>query len=67
MGNFLSNLLKGVGIFLGVVLIGLGVWVGLENWQAPGTINLPILVFSVAVIVVGVLFLCLALKKRQNE
>ncbi|MGP0592431.1 hypothetical protein ACTRXD_07800 [Nitrospira sp. T9] len=67
MGNFISSLLKGIGFFLGVVLLILGGWVGLENWQAPGNINLPITAFSVVAILVGSIFLWLALKKRQKE
>ncbi|GJL58205.1 MAG: hypothetical protein NPIRA03_10620 [Nitrospirales bacterium] len=49
------------------MLLILGGWVGLENWQAPGNINLPIMVFSVVGILVGSIFLWLALKKRQKE
>ncbi len=67
MGNFISSLVKGIGLFLGVVLLILGGWVGLENWQAPGNINLPIIVFSVVAILVGSLFLWLALKKDQKK
>ena len=67
MANFITALLKGLGLFLGVVLLVLGGWVGLENWQAPGSINWPVMVFSVAAILVGAILLWLALKKPQNE
>ena len=41
MRNILSIILKGIGITLGVVLLVLGGFMGLENLQAPGTINVP--------------------------
>jgi hypothetical protein len=63
VGNIVSIIIKGIGIFLGVLLLTLGGWIGVENWQAPGTINIPIMVFSVAAILVGSLFLWLAFRK----
>lgn len=55
--------IKVIEIFVGVGLLALGGWMGVENWQAPGTIHLPMMVFSVTAILVGSLFLWLALKK----
>ncbi len=66
VGNLLAIIFKGIGIFVGIVLLFLGGWIGVENWQAPGTINLPMMVFSVAAILVGSLFLWLAFRKQEN-
>lgn len=66
VGNLLAIIFKGIGIFAGIVLLFLGGWIGVENWQAPGTINLPMMVFSVAAILVGSLFLWLAFRKQEN-
>ena len=66
VGTIVSSILKGVGIFLGVVLLALGGWIGVENWQAPGTINIPIMVFSVAAILIGSLFLWLSFRKYEK-
>jgi membrane protein DedA with SNARE-associated domain len=66
VGNFVSIVIKGIGIFLGALLLVLGGWIGVENWQAPGTINISIMVFSVAAILVGSLFLWLAFRKDEK-
>jgi len=66
MRNIISIILKGIGIFLGVVLLALGGFMGLENVQAPGTINIPIAIFSLAAILVGSIMLWLTLKKNPN-
>lgn len=51
--NFVSISIKGIGIFLGARLLILGGKIGVENWQAPRTINVPIMVFSVAALLTG--------------
>jgi hypothetical protein len=51
---------------LGVILLSVGGFMGLENLQAPGTINIPIFIFSVAAILVGSIMLWLVLKKNEN-
>jgi len=66
MRNMISSILKGIGIALGVILLALGGFMGIENVQAPGTINIPILIFSVAAILVGSIMLWLVLKKNEN-
>lgn len=66
VGNLLEIIFKGIGIFVGIVLLFLGGWIGVENWQTPGTINLPMMVFFVAAILVGSLFLWLAFRKQEN-
>ena len=66
VGTIVSSILKGVGIFLGVLLLALGGWIGVENWQAPGTINISIMVFSVAAILIGSLFLWLSFRKYEK-
>lgn len=65
-GNIVSALLKAIGIFLGILLLALGGWIGIENWQAPGMMNIPMLVFSVAAIVVGALILWLVFGKYEK-
>lgn len=65
MKNMISNILKGIGIALGVILLTLGGFMGVENVQAPGTINVPILFFSVSAILIGALFLYLSLRKNR--
>ena len=66
MRNIISIILKGIGIFLGVVLLALGGFMGLEDLQAPGTINIPIAIFSLAAILVGSIMLWLTLRKNPN-
>jgi hypothetical protein len=66
MRNILSIILKGIGIFLGVVLLSVGGFMGLENWQAPGTLNIPIAIFSLAAILVASIMLWLTLRKNEN-
>jgi membrane protein DedA with SNARE-associated domain len=67
VANLLSIIFKGIGIFVGIVLLFLGGWIGVENWQAPGIINLPIMVFSVAAILTGGLLLWLAFRKYEKK
>jgi membrane protein DedA with SNARE-associated domain len=67
VANLLSIIFKGIGIFVGIVLLLLGGWIGVENWQAPGIINLPIMVFSVAAILTGGLLLWLAFRKYEKK
>ena len=66
MKNIISNILRGVGLALGVILLTLGGFMGIENVQAPGTINIPIVIFSLAAILVGAIMLWLVLKKNEN-
>ena len=66
MRNFFSIIIKGLGIFLGITLLSLGGFMGIEDLQAPGTINIPILIFSVAAILLGSIMLWLMLKKSEN-
>lgn len=64
MGNIVTIIIKGIGIFLGVLLLTLGGWMGVENWQAHGTVNVSIMVFSLGAILVGSLFLWMAFRKN---
>jgi len=64
--NFFSIIIKGLGIFLGIALLSLGAFMGIEDLQAPGTINIPILVFSLGAILGGSIMLWLAFKKKEN-
>ena len=66
MRNIISNILRGIGLALGVILLALGGFMGIENVQAPGTINIPIFIFSVAAILVGSIMLWLVFKKKEN-
>ncbi len=66
MKNMISSILKGIGVALGVILLALGGFMGIENVQAPGTINIPIFIFSVAAILVGLILLWLVFKKNEN-
>ena len=66
MRNMISSILKGIGVALGVILLALGGFMGIENVQAPGTINIPIFIFSVAAILVGSILLWLVFKKNEN-
>lgn len=52
--------LKGMGIIVGVVLLMLGGGVGLATRQTQGIIVIPMLVFSVAAVLLEFLFLWLA-------
>ena len=67
MRNMISSILKGIGIFLGVVLLALGGFMKIENLQAPGTINIPIAFFSLAAILAGSIMLWLTLWKNANN
>jgi len=62
----ISSILKGVGIALGAILLALGGFMAIENVQSPGTINIPIFIFSVAAILVGSIMLWLVFKKKEN-
>ncbi len=66
MKNIISTILKGIGIALGAILLALGGFMGIENMQAPGTINIPILIFSVAAVLVGSIILWVTLKKNSD-
>jgi len=66
MKNMISSILKGIGVSLGVILLALGGFMGIENVQAPGTINIPIFIFSMAAILVGSILLWLVFKKNEN-
>jgi len=63
----LSIILKAIGITLGVLLLILGGFMGLENIQAPGSLNIPIAVFSLAAILVGTILLWLGFKNHANN
>jgi len=65
--NFFASIKKGIGIFLGALLLVIGGGIGLENLQAPGTINIPIMLFSLAAILVGSIILWLTFKKNENR
>ena len=66
MKNILSIIIKGLGIGLGVALLALGGFMGIENLQAPGALNVPITVFSLAAIFVGLIMLWLVSMKNEN-
>jgi hypothetical protein len=66
MRNIFSIILKGVGIFVGMVLLVLGGFMGLENFQAPRAINIPIVIVSLAAIFAGSIMLWLSLRKNPN-
>jgi len=65
--EFFAIIKKGIGIFLGVLLLVIGGGIGLEDLQAPGTINIPILFFSLAAILVGSIILWVTFKKNENR
>jgi hypothetical protein len=64
--NIISNILRGVGLALGVILLALGGFMGIENVQAPGTINIPIVIFSLAAILVGSILLWMVFRKNEE-
>ena len=66
MRNIISIIIKAIGIVLGVVLLALGGFMGLEDLQAPGDLNIPIMVFSLAAILVGSIVLWLVFKKNVS-
>ncbi len=66
MKNFFAIVQKGIILFIGVLLLVIGGGIGLENLQAPGTINIPIMIFSLSAILVGSILLFLAFKKHTN-
>jgi hypothetical protein len=65
--DFFAIIKKGIGIFLGALLLVIGGGIGLEDLQAPGTINIPILFFSLAAILVGSIILWMTFKKNENR
>ncbi len=67
MKNIFSILLQAIGLFVGALLLLLGGYMGLENLQAPGTLNLPIAVFSLAGVIVGGILVWLVFKKRASS
>ena len=67
MKEFFAIIKKGIGIFLGALLLVIGGGIGLEDLQAPGTINIPILFFSWAAILVGAIILWMTFKKNENR
>ena len=66
MKDFFAIIKKGIGIFLGALLLVIGGGMGLEDLQAPGTINIPIIIFSLAAILVGSIILWMTFKKNEN-
>ena len=66
MKDFFAIIKKGIGIFLGALLLVIGGGIGLEDLQAPGTINIPIIIFSLAAILVGSIILWMTFKKNEN-
>ena len=66
MRNIISIIIKAIGIVLGVVLLALGGFMGLEDLQAPGDLNIPIMIFSLAATLVGSIVLWLVFKKSEN-
>lgn len=66
MRNIISIIIKGIGIVLGVVLLALGGFMALEDLQAPGALNIPIAVFSLAAILVGLILLWMVFRKNEN-
>ena len=66
MKNIISNILRGDGLALGVILLALGGFMGIENVQAPGTINIPIVIFSLAAILVGSILLWMVFRKNEE-
>jgi len=64
--NFFAIIKRSIGIVLGVILLSVGGFIGIEDLQAPGTINIPIFIFSLAAILVGSILLWLMLKKNTN-
>ena len=67
MKNFFAIIKKGIGIFLGALLLLIGGGIELENLQVPGTINIPIMLFSFAAILVGSIILWLTFTKNENR
>ena len=67
MGNIFLIIIKGIGIFLGTVLVSVGGFIGMENLQAPGTINIPIMLLSVTAILVGSIILWIAVRKKEKR
>jgi len=66
MKNIISTILKGISIALGVILLAVSGFMGLENLQAPRTINIPIMLFSLAGIFLGSIILWLTFRKPKN-
>jgi hypothetical protein len=64
--DFFAIIKKGIGIFLGALLLVIGGGIGLEDLQAPGTINIPIIIFSLAAILVGSIILWMTFKKNEK-
>ena len=67
MKEFFAIIKKGIGIFLGALLLVIGGGIGLEDLQAPGTINIPIIIFSLAAVLVGSIILWMTFKKNENR
>ena len=67
MKNFFAIIKKGVGIFFGGILLTVGGFMGVEDLQAPGDLSIPIMVFSLAAILVGALILWLTLKSKEQR
>jgi hypothetical protein len=64
--NLFAIIKRGIGIVLGAFLLVIGGGIGLENLQAPGTINIPIMLFSLAGIVLGSIILWVTFRKPEN-
>ena len=67
MKNFFAIIKKGIGLFLGGLLLTVGGFMGIEDLQAPGDLSIPIMVFSLAAIIVGSLILWLTLKSKEQR
>mgnify|MGYP000527745316 CR=1 FL=1 len=66
MKKFFAIIKKGIGLFIGGLLLVVGGGIGLENVQAAGTINIPIMIFSLTAILVGSIILFLSIKKNEH-
>ncbi len=66
MKHFFAIIKKGIGLFIGGLLLVVGGGIGLENVQAPGAINIPIMIFSLSAILVGSIILFLSIRKNEH-
>ena len=66
MKKIFAIIKKGISIFLGTLLLMIGGGIGLEDLQAPGTINIPIMFFSLAAILVGSIILWITFQNSEN-
>ncbi len=47
-------------------MLVIGGGIGLENVQAPGAFNIPIMIFSLSAILIGSIILYLSIKKNEH-